>query len=62
MAIPKPNEKTPPIKQVRPPAQSQTDAERGDWEGMGQARYQPEEDVANPATGATEKEAKKKKS
>jgi hypothetical protein len=28
----------------RPPQQSQIDAERADWEGMGQSRYQPEED------------------
>lgn len=28
----------------RPPLQSQLDRERSDWEGMGQSRYQPEED------------------
>ena len=28
----------------RPPQQSQIDAERSDWEGMGQARHQPEAD------------------
>ncbi len=26
----------------RPPAQSLIDQERGDWEGMGQSRHQPE--------------------
>jgi hypothetical protein len=35
--------KTPAIpKDMRPPAQSLLDEERGDWEGMGQSRHQPE--------------------
>jgi hypothetical protein len=29
-------------RDTRPPAQSLIDQERGDWEGMGQARHQPE--------------------
>ena len=58
MPKPKTNEKTPPNKEARPPAQSQIDQERGDWEGMGQARYQPDEDIAKPAA---EKPAPKKR-
>ena len=32
----------------RPPMQSQLDEERGDWEGMGQGRYQPEPETPAP--------------
>ena len=35
------------------PQQSQIDAERADWEGMGQSRYQPEED--KPKSGQPSK-------
>jgi len=36
-------------KPARP--QSQIDEERGDWEGMGQSRFQPEEDAAPKSGG-----------
>jgi hypothetical protein len=43
----------PPPPDHRPPAQSQIDEERGDWEGMGQGRYQPEPE---PTTVPDEKQ------
>ena len=38
-------------KAPRAPAQSLIDQERGDWEGMGQARHQPETPPSSPAVG-----------
>jgi hypothetical protein len=41
------DKKTPP----RPPAQSLIDEERGDWEGMGQSRHQPDAMPASKPVG-----------
>ncbi|MDB4936163.1 MAG: hypothetical protein JWP87_3135 [Labilithrix sp.] len=40
-------------RDTRPPAQSLLDEERGDWEGMGQSRHQPEEPAAETKRGGT---------
>lgn len=50
MNKPEKTEKKTEKKDVRPPAQSQIDQERGDWEGMGQSRYQPDEDASSTGT------------
>jgi hypothetical protein len=44
---------------ARPPAQSQIDAERGDWEGMGQTQHRPES-ANQPTPGASSLAGKKR--
>jgi hypothetical protein len=44
---------------ARPPAQSQIDAERSDWEGMGQAQLGPES-TNQPTPGASSLAGKKR--
>lgn len=42
------------VKQgARPPAQSQLDAERSDWEGMGQSQHRPPRSPDQPTPGAS---------
>jgi hypothetical protein len=49
------------VKQgARPPAQSQIDAERGDWEGMGQSQHRPPDTAAQPTPGANSLAGKKR--
>ncbi|MDB5213465.1 MAG: hypothetical protein JWO86_1392 [Myxococcaceae bacterium] len=45
------NENNDVKKSPRAPAQSLTDEERGDWEGMGQSRYQPDAPPASKPVG-----------
>jgi hypothetical protein len=40
-------------RDTRPPAQSLIDEERGDWEGMGQSRHQPDAPAAESHPGGT---------
>jgi len=42
-----------PKKGPRAPAQSLIDQERGDWEGMGQSRHQPETPPSSPSVVGT---------
>jgi hypothetical protein len=53
-------------KAPRPPAQSLIDQERGDWEGMGQSRHQPEappssSSIATSTPGASSLAGEKQK-
>jgi len=42
-------------KDPRAPTQSLLDQERGDWEGMGQSRHQPETPPSTPDVGEEQK-------
>lgn len=51
MNDPKNDNTAEPKKDPRAPAQSLLDEERGDWEGMGQSRHQPETPPSGPQIG-----------